>query len=847
MRRWIVGGLVILSLAGCARKLGPGGTVQVQILPGQEVVEQEYGPWRTAHPLLWRLIHIDATLRPELATQNLYGRATLYLVPHFYPMDTLRLDAKQMVIDSIRVVSPSDLAFTYTYDSVQIRFQFSRPLRRGDTLVLTIGYHANFSPTDSSGEAIAGDRGFYFIDPLRKDPYIPTHLWTQGETEWNSRWLPLIDKPNQKLTQHICITVEDTTWLTLSNGLLQWQTLNADGSRTDCWTQTQPHAPYLIFVGAGPYVKVVDTPWQGKEVSYYVFQPQVPIARQIYRHTRQMLTFFSERLGFPFPWDKYAQMGVYHFTAGAMENTSSVLFGARVHMTPTDLRQESVEATVAHELFHHWFGDLVTCEDWSQLPLNESFADFSEFLWYEYKYGEDTADYWRLHSLWGYLYSSLFTGVHPLIHYRYTDAEAMFDAHSYNKGGAILNYMRFLAGDSAFFAALSYFLHQHAYQPVEVHQLRLAFEEVTGLDWLPFFNDWFFKPGHPELHVQYQVQDTLLRMQIRQVPQPRNQTPWHIRLHVAVRTTDTLLLYLVEIQDTLTTWVLPVDSATLQWADLDYEQVLVGAMEQEKPLRWWRHQAQEWALPARVRRRAYRALFDMDLLHWTDIQVWLQHEPFSYNRAILLRYLYGKIAKEAVDTAAIERLCIQMAYEDPAWEVRRAAVRVLRRSGWYQADSVSEAFRREQVPAVRAQWLYLWKQHDSATAYQTLYQWTAADSSRTVWNGVRFMVKTQTDTTAWHWMTAGLWRHGHDYWVFGWYNDYLEFLAHYPDTAWIKRGLDTLARLYQVRPHPYNRSAIQVGADDFLQTMKVRYPVMADYFRKLFPFVKEDGESSVEE
>lgn len=263
----------------------------------------------------------------------------------------------------------------------------------------------------------------------------------------------------------------------------------------------QPHAPYLFFLGVGDYAVVKDS-YKGKEVSYYVEKEYEKVARKIFGGTPEMMGFFSKILGYEYPWNKYAQMTARDYVSGAMENTTATLHQESAQQNARELVDGNRwEDVVVHELFHQWFGDLVTAESWSNLPMNESFANYSEYLWREYKYGKDAADDLGVNEVAGYL-----RGDNPsrhLIRFYYRDKEDMFDAVSYNKGGRILHMLRNYAGDSAFFKSLNLYLNRYKYGNGNADKLRLMFEEVTGKDWHWFFDQWFFGSGHPELELNY--------------------------------------------------------------------------------------------------------------------------------------------------------------------------------------------------------------------------------------------------------------------------------------------------------------------------------------------------------
>ena len=150
--------------------------------------------------------------------------------------------------------------------------------------------------------AINDAKGLYFINPKGEEKDKPTQIWTQGETEATSVWVPTIDKPNQKTTQEISMTVP-AKYVTLSNGQLVAKKSNADGTRTDTWKMDLPHAPYLFFMGVGDFAVVKDV-YKGKEVSYYVEKEYAPVAKKIFGLTPEMMEFFSKITGVDYPWVK---------------------------------------------------------------------------------------------------------------------------------------------------------------------------------------------------------------------------------------------------------------------------------------------------------------------------------------------------------------------------------------------------------------------------------------------------------------------------------------------------------------------------------------------------------------
>jgi len=461
------------------------------------------------------LLHTKLEIAFDWDNEHVLGKAQLDLTPVYFPTDELVLHAVGFELHSI--TDSKGTSLNYDYDGKEIVIDLGKEYTKDQEYSINIDYTAMPSESSEGGSgAITSDKGLFFINPKGDDIYKPQQIWTQGETENNSKWFPTIDKPNEKCTQEILITVQDR-FKTLSNGLLVNSKENNDGTRTDHWKQSLAHTPYLFMIAVGEYAVVKDK-WKGKEISYYVETEYEEDARSIFNHTPEMINFFSDILNYPYPWEKYSQVVVRDFVSGAMENTTASVYGDFVQKTTQELIDNHNDHIVAHELFHHWFGDLVTCENWANLTLNEGFANYSEYLWQEYKYGKDVAEHHRVDEMKTYLESSL-NKTHPLIYYGYKNEEDMFDAHSYNKGGLVLHMLRHILGNNAFFDSLNKYLVDNEFSTVEVDELRLAFEETTGKDLHWFFNQWYMDAGHPILEVDYKFdfKSKELKIQVDQI------------------------------------------------------------------------------------------------------------------------------------------------------------------------------------------------------------------------------------------------------------------------------------------------------------------------------------------
>ena len=477
------------------------------------------------------LLHTKLKVNFDWENQQLNGEAFLTLKPYFYATDSLTLDAKAMDIHSVRQNDGKSMELKYTYDGQFLRIKLPKEYSRTEQYNIYIEYTAKPEEVKQEGSsAISDAKGLYFINHDGADKNKHMEIWTQGETEASSAWFPTIDSPNEKTTEEIYITVKDK-YTTLSNGLLVGSTPNENGTRTDYWKMDQPHSPYLFMMAVGEFAIVKDT-WKKKdssemEVSYYVEKKFEPHARAIFGKTPKMIEHFSELLGVEYPWSKYSQVVVRDYVSGAMENTSATIHGEFLYQTKREIIDGGNESIIAHELFHHWFGDLVTCESWSNLPLNESFANYSQFLWDDFEHGRMEADMNAYGEMEGYFMSAQQGGHVDMIRFDYKSKEDMFDGHSYNKGGRILNMLRSYVGDDAFFASLKLYLTENAHKSAEIHDLRLAFEETTGEDLNWFFNQWFLSSGHPVLKYEQEYNDSTKKLTVS-ITQKQDTEKWPV-------------------------------------------------------------------------------------------------------------------------------------------------------------------------------------------------------------------------------------------------------------------------------------------------------------------------------
>ncbi len=465
------------------------------------------------------IVHTVLRIKFDYKTKQAFGKAEITVKPHFYKTDSLWLDAKMFTIISVQIYSEnSNKMLAFKYDNSIIKIKLDREYNKGEEYKVIIDYIANPEKITVGGSwAINDNKGLYFIDSDTENPQI----WTQGETESNSAWFPTIDSPNQKMSQEFYITVKNE-FKTLSNGNLVASLLNDDGTRTDYWKQDKKHAPYLAMIAVGRY-EIIENYWRDLPVFVYAEQNDVEKAKAVCENTSKMIEFYSRILKYDYPWDKYSQIFVRNFVSGAMENTGATVLGSYLLNFNDEISRRENENTIAHELSHQWFGDLVTCESWANLPLNESFATYMEYAWIENQYGKLEAEKHLAEDRMSYDFESSYKNEN-LIRFHYKSRDDMFDTHSYQKGALILNMLRNEVGDEAFWESLNYYLKIHKFGTAEVHDLRIAFEEITGKDLNWFFNQWFLNKGIPKLDITFTYNEQTKKQEINIIQTQKNGT-----------------------------------------------------------------------------------------------------------------------------------------------------------------------------------------------------------------------------------------------------------------------------------------------------------------------------------
>ena len=419
------------------------------------------------------VLHYRLNIDIDDKAKSCEGEATITFVPLRSQFDVVQFDAAQMTINDVRM---NNQRLEYHHQGETLSVNLGKVYGLADTLSVTIRYILS-SP----------QKGLYFIVPDSGYPKQQRLLWSNGEPEENHSWFPCYDYPNDMATSEMIVTVNED-WTAISNGKLMSVKHDAKRhTRTYDWYEGVPHVSYLISLVAGEYVEVKDS-WENVPVSYFVYKHQKNDAKRSFEKTPKAMEFFSSKIGYDYPWEKYSQTVVQDYIWGGEENASATtLTDNTIHDAHAHLDYTS-DGLMAHELAHQWWGDLLTTKDWSHTWLNEGFASYFDILFQEYDKGRDVA----LKSVYDSQRDLVNTDVgnrrKSTVNRWFVNPSEVFNNRIYGKGACVLHMLRFIVGDELFWKAINHYVHKFAHQNVETNDFKVAIEEATGYNLYWFFD-----------------------------------------------------------------------------------------------------------------------------------------------------------------------------------------------------------------------------------------------------------------------------------------------------------------------------------------------------------------------
>lgn len=594
--------------------------------------------------------HLKLDLAVDLVKKHIRGTAatTLKLLR---PASRLEFDAVDLKVSGV-TVGGKKAAFQTHAEKLVV--ELGKNAGDGESFNVVVSYEAN------------PKKGLYFIEPVKDYPKKPRQVWSQGQQEDSKHWFPCYDSPNDKMTWEVNLTVAKTCHA-LSNGKLVKVTEDkGKKQKTYHWKMETPQVTYLLCIAVGEFAEMKEEAG-GIPLGYYVAKPQAAMLKPTFQETGKILKFFSDKIGYPYPYPKYDQVVIADFMWGGMENTTVTTITDRA-LVPAGFRPYyDSDPLVAHEAAHQWWGDLLTCKSWSHTWLNEGFATYFEALFTEHNLGLDEFRYEMIGNARAYLKEDAEKYRRPIVSPKWDDTSDMFDCHSYQKGACVLHMLRWVLGEEMWWKAIRHYAHKHQRQVVETTDLKVAIEEATGiaLDW--FFNQWVHKAGHPEFEVSwdYDAATKMLSLKVKQTQKTDETTPvFRTPVDVFVQAGKSKVTHRVNIDEAEHLFHFPCDEKP-QLVAFDPDTILLRTTKFEKPKE--------------------------------ELLFQLEHGPTPLNRVAAAQAL----GKNAGDPAVVEALAAAMKRETFRG-ARQEIAGVLGRMGTDNAMAVLLANAKDSDPRVRA-------------------------------------------------------------------------------------------------------------------------------------------------
>ncbi len=475
----------------------------------------------------------------ELSDDNdlIKGKATLSF--------TLLKEVKDITIDlvspkntgkgmTVLGVKEQDRALSFTHTNDQLNIQLSTPGKTGETRTFEITYEG--IPAD--GLIISNNkyksRGFF------------------GDN-WPNRarnWIPCIDHPADKAAVEFIVTAPGH-YQVVSNGVQVEETTLPDNKKLTHYKETVPISTKIMVIGVADFAVQYAGDVQCIPVYSWVYPENRDKGFYDYAQATEILPYFLQQVG-PFGFRKLANVQSKTIFGG-MENAGAIFYSEG---SVTGTRKS--ESLLTHEIAHQWFGDMATEAGWSHLWLSEGFATYMTNLYFEHKYGQDTAQKMRRQDR-AQVIAFNKTQHRPVVDTTVTNYMELLNANSYQKGSWVLHMLRKQLGDSTFWKGIRTYYSRFSGKNASTGDLRQVMEEVSGQDLNLFFTQWLYRPGLPRLGTRWQYDAARHELKISITQQQEN--IFRFPLDMAVYGKDNqVIIKTLYLKDKQTNLVIPADN-----------------------------------------------------------------------------------------------------------------------------------------------------------------------------------------------------------------------------------------------------------------------------------------------
>lgn len=468
------------------------------------------GSKRNFSPLYrFKLDHMYLRIKPDFKRKLLVGCLQKLTFEALYDIKEIMLDIAELDIHKVssETVNVKIESFDTLYIKDKLVIKFTDYIAKGTKFTITIQYSAGSSHKKLCRSPRSG---FTFIVTKESSNISASQSWTQGEAIESRYWFPSIDDPQVKFTREIEVIVPNEEYDVISNGVYE------KNGKVWIWKEANPIPSYLTSVVIGKFQKELDAKNVPSLGYYWPKDISKNDAMRTFQETPDIIKYFETYLGIEYPYSKYWQVTVDKFEFGGMENTSCTTLTRNIlHDERASLDYSRDIIIVAHEIAHQWFGNLITCKDWSNLWLNEGFADYFETLYWGSKFTEKYKDkktndeflYQIIQKIDMYMEEANTLYKRPIVTNLYKHPDELFDTHSYEKGGLVLHMLNQLIGEENFKKSIKRYLELYRNKNVQSEEFQEVCEKICGINLKQFFYQWLLIAGHPQLDIKFRLEN----------------------------------------------------------------------------------------------------------------------------------------------------------------------------------------------------------------------------------------------------------------------------------------------------------------------------------------------------
>jgi len=561
------------------------------------------------------VLHYKIEVQFEHDKGKVIGQTTITLIPKKNNFKSFSLDAHQFDNVNVKMLNGSDLESIVGDTTITI--VLPKEYKRSEKINVSVNY------------TCLPEKGLYFFSPDEAYPNRPKQIWSQGEDMDNHHWFPCYDYPNDHATFEVIATVDEGQ-TAISNGKLISTEKVRDKIKFH-YNFDKPTVSYLISLIVGEYKKYEQI-FNNIPVEYYVYPHHSEAdALRSFGRTPAMMQFFSDYIGYDYPYSKYAQTIIFDFMYGCMENISATTQTDRTMHTEQAHLDHSSDGLVAHELAHQWWGDLITCREWTDFWLNEGFATYFTNLFTEYYLGFDEFSY------------KMYTTERKVVARENNKPQCLKEIKSvYIKGASVLYMLKYYIGEASFRAAINLYAKRFAFQNAETHDFRKAVEDASGINLYEFFDQWVFNPGIPDIIVstQYDEENNKLRVLVKQEQDSAaTKQFFNLKLFIGIEVENDYTEHQIHMTEREQEFTIDIENKP-QMVIFDAGKVILKNLSVEKPVEEWMYQA----------RNAYHVV---DQIHAMEMLV---KTSDSLNAFPIIEFLIDRFAKETFWGARLEAI-----------------------------------------------------------------------------------------------------------------------------------------------------------------------------------------------